>query len=104
MKGRTPTTAEKAHMNLVGNMPCIACEKDGYYNNHISLHHTDGRTKPGAHFNVLPLCAPHHQHDDTDPMGRIGIHPYKARFEDKYGTSEELLKEIRLKIGGGAYG
>lgn len=104
MKGRTPTAAEQKHMNLVGAMPCIACQKDGIYNEYISLHHTDGRVKPGAHFEVLPLCAPHHQHDDTDPWERIGIHPYKARFEALYGTSDELLNEIRLKIEGEKYG
>lgn len=98
MKGRTPTAAEKAHMALVGAMPCIACEKEGYYNDYISLHHVYGRTKLGAHFDVLPLCSGHHQHDDTDLLMRIGIHPFKARFEARYGTSEQLLKEVRSKI------
>lgn len=101
MKGRAPTVAEKVHMYLVGSMPCIACEKDGFYNDYVSLHHTDGRTKPDAHFQVLPLCGPHHQHDDTDQLKRIGIHPYKARFEALYGASDELLNEIKLKIEGG---
>jgi hypothetical protein len=100
MKGRKPTSAEKAHMSLVGKLPCIACEKDGYYNDYVSLHHVDGRTKPGAHFKVLPLCAQHHQHDSTDPMGRVGIHPYKAGFEYIYGTSEQLLEEVSAKIEG----
>jgi hypothetical protein len=98
MLGRTPTAAEKQHMQVVGNLPCIACEKDGHHNDYITLHHVDGRVKPDAHFKVLPLCGFHHQHEDTDPMGRIGIHPNKARFEAIYGTSTELLDEIRLKI------
>ena len=99
MKSRAPNAAEKSHMNLVGSMPCIACEKDRMHNPYISLHHIDGRTKPGAHFKVLPLCAQHHQHDDSDLMGRVGVHPYKARFENMYGTSEQLLKEISEKMG-----
>lgn len=99
MLGRTPTSAEKKHMELVSKLPCIACEKDGFFNDYISLHHTDGRTKPGAHFKVLPLCPYHHQHDDKDPWQRIGIHPYKAKFEALYGTSDELLDEIQSKIG-----
>lgn len=98
MKGRTPSAAEKAHMALVGDLPCIACEKDGYFNDYVSLHHTDGRVKAGAHFKVIPLCAPHHQHDDSDLMLRIAVHPYKARFEKLYGTSEELIDEIKVKI------
>jgi hypothetical protein len=104
MKGRAPTSVEKKHMRLVGAMPCIACEKDGYYNDYVSLHHIDGRVKPDAHLEVLPLCASHHQHNDSDPMGRIGIHPYKARFEMLYGTSVQLLTEIKLKIQGEKHG
>lgn len=102
MKGRTPTAAEQKHMQIVGGMPCIACEKDGYHNDYISLHHVDGRVKHGAHFQVLPLCGPHHQHDDTDQLKRIGIHPYKARFETLYGTSDQLVNEIKIKTGIGA--
>ena len=98
MKSRSLTVVEKAHWELVGDMCCIACEKDGFINFHISLHHVNGRTRPGAHLDVLPLCAPHHQHDDTDPMGRIGIHPWKKRWENIYGTSEKLLIEIKKRI------
>ena len=98
MLGRKPTASEQRHMDFVGDMFCIACEKDGLYNSHILLHHVNGRTRPGAHLDVLPLCAPHHQHDDTDPMGRIGIHPWKKRFENMYGTSEQLLIEIKRRI------
>jgi hypothetical protein len=98
MKGRTPTAIERKHMRAVGRMPCIACEKDGHYNDYVSLHHIEGRTKPNAHLEVLPLCASHHQHNDSDPMGRIGIHPYKQRFEALYGTSRQLLNEVKSKI------
>ena len=92
MKGRTPTVEEKALWDrLAREVGCIACRLDNRLNSHVSIHHIDGRTKPGAHKLVLPLCAPHHQHDDTDPAGRIGVHPWKKRFETKYGTQLELL-------------
>lgn len=93
MKGRTPTKAEKALHNRMATLGCIACRKEGIFNSLVSIHHIDGRTKPDAHKRVLPLCGPHHQHDDTDHAGRIGIHPYKARFEGKYGSQAELLAE-----------
>lgn len=99
MKGRTPTAAERRIMDKIGGLGCIACLKDGITNPFISLHHIDGRTKPGAHLLVLPLCAQHHQQDDTDPMGRVAVHPNKARFEAKYGTQRELLAEIMEMIG-----
>ena len=93
MKGRPPTAEEARFMNKMGALPCIACLKDGWTNNTISLHHIDGRTKPGAHFLVLPLCGEHHQQDDTDPRGRISVHGRKATFQARYGTERELLAE-----------
>ena len=91
MKGATPTKADKQLWDKLAQVGCIACLLDGVQNLHISIHHIAGRTVPGAHQLVLPLCAPHHQHDDTDPMGRIGLHPYKGQFEMKYGSQRELL-------------
>jgi len=93
MKGRPPTAEEARFMDRMGKLPCIACQKDGWTNHVISLHHIDGRTKPGAHFLVLPLCGPHHQQDDTDPRGRISLHGHKKPFQARYGTERELLAE-----------
>lgn len=98
MKGRTPTKAEKELHGRMAALGCIACRKDGIFNPHVSVHHIDGRTKPGAHRLVLPLCAQHHQHDDTDQAGRIGVHPYKARFEARYGRQADLLAECMAMI------
>jgi hypothetical protein len=91
MKGRTPTKAERELHSRMAALGCVACRIDGHFTELVSIHHIDGRTKPDAHKKVLPLCGPHHQHDDTDPAGRIGVHPYKARFEKQYGTQQELL-------------
>jgi len=93
MKGRPPTAEEKRFMDQMGTLPCIACLKDDWTNHVISLHHIDGRTKPGAHFLVLPLCGPHHQQDDTDLRQRISLHGRKATFQARYGTERELLAE-----------
>lgn len=90
MKGKTPTKAEKAFHDQLAQLGCIACFMDGHRNMEVSIHHIDGRTKPGAHLKVLPLCAGHHQ-DGTGIPGLIAVHPWKRRFEDKYGKQEELL-------------
>ena len=81
------------------SLGCVACKKDGIFNDHCLPHHINGRTKPGAHRQVISLCAPHHQHDDTDPMGRIGVHPFTARFENMYGSQYDLLAEVMEIIG-----
>ncbi len=98
MKGRPPTAEEARFMDKMGALPCIACLKDGWTNHVISLHHIDGRTKPGAHFLVIPLCGPHHQQDDTDVRQRISLHGRKATFQARYGTELELLAECMAKL------
>lgn len=90
-KQRAVTAAEKEYWNRLAGLGCIACMLDHVHTPEVSIHHVDGRTKPGCHMLVLPLCGPHHQHRDDDPAGRIGVHPYKARFEAKYGTQQELM-------------
>jgi len=99
MKGRPPTAEEARFMDRMGTLPCICCLKDGWTNHAISLHHIDGRTKPGAHFLVLPLCGPHHQQDDSDPRGRISVHGRKATFQARYGMQMDLLAECMAMLG-----
>lgn len=102
-KQRAVTAAEKALWNrLATEIGCIACLKDGRFNPHVSIHHVDGRTKPGCHSLVLPLCAPHHQHVDDDPLGRIGVHPWKARFEERYGDQREMVRQCLTLLEAGA--
>ena len=85
-----PTRAEKLYWNrLATEVGCICCHVNGTFNDHVSIHHIGGRAKPGAHKNVLPLCYEHHQGgNELHPS----IHPWKARFEAKYGTQEYLKK------------
>lgn len=98
MKGRPPTADEARFMSAIAALGCIACRKDGWHNPDVSVHHIDGRTKPGAHLLVLPLCAGHHQ-DGTGPNPTlIAVHPYKARFEERYGAQRALLAECLAMI------
>ena len=99
MKGRPPTAEEARFMDQMGKLPCICCLKDGWTNHEISLHHIDGRTKPRAHFLVLPLCAGHHQAGTGPNPTLIAVHPDKARFEARYGIQMELLDECNNLIG-----
>jgi hypothetical protein len=100
MKGRPPTAEEARFMDAIAGLGCVACRKDGIENPWGSIHHLDGRTKPGAHFLVLFLCAGHHQAGTGEDKTLIAVHPDKARFEARYGTQRELLAECieRLKI------
>lgn len=95
MKGRAPTAAEKRFMDQVAALGCIACSADGYENFDVSIHHVHGRTAVGCHFQVLPLCGPHHQDDGT----ALAVHPWKTRWEARYGKQDDLVAVITKKIG-----
>jgi hypothetical protein len=98
MKGSSVSAASKRFHEQLASLGCIACLKDGRYNPIVSIHHINGRTRPGAHMSVLPLCAGHHQ-EGTGAPGLIAVHPWKRRFEDTYGTQHQLLAECLELIG-----
>ena len=92
-KERAVTAAEKLMWDRLAKLGCVACMKDGNFNPHVSIHHVEGRTKPGCHQLVLPLCAGHHQDGTGEDKTLIAVHPWKARFEARYGTQAELMDE-----------
>lgn len=87
-----PTKAEKELWGRMAAHGCVACRVDGVINTHVSIHHIDGRTKPGAHSLVLPLCYEHHQ------GGPLAVHPWKARFEARFGKQRDLLENLLEQI------
>lgn len=89
---RTPADME-LHDRMASEIGCIACMKDGRFNPYVSIHHIDGRTKPGCHSLVLPLCAGHHQDGAGEDKSLLAVHPWKARFEKRYGAQMDLLAE-----------
>ncbi|ARP86282.1 Ref family recombination enhancement nuclease [Bordetella genomosp. 9] len=90
MKGRSPSAEQKRfHDLLAREIGCVACRTEGILSTYVSIHHCDGRTKPHAHWFVLPLCGPHHQ--DQGIAGVVAIHPHKTRFQERYGTQKTLL-------------
>jgi hypothetical protein len=91
MKGKAPSKAERGYHDRLANVVgCIACRKDGRVNHHVSIHHIEGRTRPGCHMRVLPLCFYHHM---PNGEGIESVHGNKARFEAKYGKQSELQAE-----------
>lgn len=91
MKGRTPTADEDRHLKQVVQLGCICCRLDMGVFTPAEIHHLTGKTGPGAHFNVIPLCPVHHRGGNDNSL-YTSRHPYKARFEQRYG-SEQYLKE-----------
>lgn len=79
---------------------CIACRVSGRaISDYVSIHHIDGRSKPGCHLLVLPLCAGCHQQGTGSDKSLVAVHPYKARFEKLYGTQLGLLAITHTYLG-----
>lgn len=98
LKGRKPTKEEKQYMDDVVQMGCIICKMfEGVYSP-AEIHHTDGKTKPEAHFKTLGLCFNHHRAkmDNKDFTSR---HDFKARFEERYKPESELISITMAKVG-----
>ena len=95
MAKKRPNLAERKWMQQVADYGCIACEKDGKVSVPCEIHHIRKHTGMGlkpSHFNILPLCSVHHR------TGKISVHLGKKAFESKYGTEEQLQKQLRERI------
>ena len=92
MAKKRPTIAEKKWMQQVAEYGCIACQIDGVVKP-AEIHHIRKHTGMGlrpSHFNILPLCPAHHR------TGKISVHLGKKAFEEKYGTQQQLIKQVKM--------
>ena len=95
LKGRAPTAGESAHMDRVQALGCIVCKLFYRMDTPCEIHHVDGKTKVGAHFRVIGLCASHHR----GAPGVISRHGSgKKLFQRTYGTEAELMAKTWLMI------
>ena len=94
LRGRSPTADEKRHMAAVAALGCCVCRREFGIYSPAGIHHTDGKTKPGAHKRVLPLCDKHHQ---TGGYG-VAFHAGRVEWERRYGTQEELMEWTNRRL------
>lgn len=91
---RAPTKDERAWMDAVAAYGCIACRMDGRGFRPAAVHHIlRGGLRIGHRF-TIGLCDPGH-HQGGQPLGLISRHPWKTRFERRYGTEMQLLAHVQ---------
>ncbi len=95
---KPPTKHERGWMDRIVEYGCIACRLDGEEPRPTTAHHIVSGGKRMGHLFTLPLCDPGH-HQGGQPLGLISVHPWKARFEDRYGTQLELLAKLKVELG-----
>ena len=98
MKSRTPTRAERYWMDAIVTHGCCVCRNQYSVFTETEIHHIDGKTKAGAHLNTIPLCYRHHR-EGSDNDVYTSRHPYKKRFEERYGSENELLEALQRELG-----
>lgn len=85
-------TKHQKYLSKISELGCIVCRKwFGVYSS-AEIHHL--RTDAGIGQRgekVIPLCPKHHR---TGGYG-IAFHAGKRRFEELYGTEEELWKLVQ---------
>jgi hypothetical protein len=98
-KSKRKTAAEQEHLDLVAALGCLACRLDGFPGTPAEIHHSrlrpDG-TPYGAgcrasHFEIAPLCPPHHR---GGAKGIPSRHLSEPAFVARYGNDLVLLAHV----------
>lgn len=85
-------------MDAIVAYGCVACRIDGHGVVPPAVHHMlRGGVRIG-HLFTLPLCDPGHHQNGAD-RGMVSRHPWKARFEAKYGSEDFLLCHLQALLG-----
>ena len=81
-----PTVEQRRRWSRIQALGCIICGAAA------SIHHCGtGAGGRKNHDAVLPLCFKHHQNGTPEDPS---IHPWRKRFEEKYGAENELLEKL----------
>jgi len=91
---RAPTKDEAAWMSAIVAYGCIACRLDGLPPRPTAVHHILRGGRRIGHKATLPLCDPGH-HQGGEALGLVSRHPWKARFEQRYGSEDFLLSHLQ---------
>ena len=98
MKSHTPTAEEREWMGAIVEMGCCVCLREMDVQTPAEVHHLMGKTKRGSHLLTIPLCYAHHRSGLTNDRV-TSRHPFKNRFEDRYGSEQDLYQWTVNTIG-----
>jgi hypothetical protein len=91
--------ADKERYDLLIQLGCIVCLIHKGIYTPPQIHHPYGRKGDGNQ-KTIGLCYCHHMADQENPLNPeyTSRHPYKKRFEARYGTEAELLEETNRRL------
>lgn len=90
--------AESDYLNKVAESGCVVCRNLGHGETPAQIHHIragQGAAQRADNFSVLPLCHWHHQNGGYE----VAFHAGQKRWEELFGTEQELLEQVREELG-----
>ena len=99
MKSHSPTKEERDWMDAIRQMGCIVCLQEWDVITPAEIHHIAGKTKKYSHLLTIPLCY-HHHRSGEDNERFTSRHPFKRRFEERYGYENHLYHDVYQKVFG----
>ena len=91
-KKKVATKKEKEWMRKVSELDCYCCGSPAEVHHIRSLKTGSGIGLRPSHFDTIPLCGRHHR------TNKDSIHLGKKLFIQKYGTEQDILKQVIDKI------
>ena len=95
VNGKKPNKAEQKWINAIKEYGCCICKWYRGTYTPPEIHHTDGGNN---HLSAIGLCFHDHREGSNTPE-YVSRHPFKAEFEKRYGTEQELLDKLKAEIG-----
>jgi len=92
-----PDKAERAWMDAVVDLGCIACRVMGVFGTPCEVHHLLRNGKRISHLDSIGLCTSHHR-SELNTWHIVSRHPWRKEFETRYGTELELLERTRKLV------
>ena len=94
MNGKKPNKAEQQWLDKLKEHGCCVCKNEMGLYSPCEIHHINGGSN---HLDAIGLCMLHHRGQANTPE-YVSRHPFKAEFEARYGSEDELLLRLRGEL------
>ena len=93
-----PTREEREWMDACKRLGCTVCILTGLGNTPADFHHMLKNGKRISHLHGFGLCPTHHDSGLNSGL-HVSRHPWRIKFERRYGTEQSLLEKTRELLG-----
>lgn len=84
-------------IQAISDLGCIVCLNEMGFRTPPDIHHIIRNGNRVDDFHTIPLCPTHHRMGVNNKFA-VSRHPWKREFERRYGTEENLFKQVKELI------